>query len=67
LIIAGKGGTKEYAVASCTVDIRVTADTTDGKVVWCKSLKKEIVGEKIGLKIFSFTFSHEPRSSWNSW
>jgi curli biogenesis system outer membrane secretion channel CsgG len=53
LIVAGKGGTKEYAVASCAVDIRVT-DTTDGKVVWAKSLKKEIVGEKIGIEVFSF-------------
>ena len=53
LIIAGKGGTKEYAVASCAVDLRVT-DTTDGKVVWAKSLKKEIIGEKIGLEVFSF-------------
>ncbi len=53
LIIAGKGGIKEYAVASCAVDIRVT-DTTDGKVVWAKSLKKEIIGEKIGLEVFSF-------------
>ena len=53
LIIAGKGGIKEYAVASCAVDIRIT-DTTDGKVVWAKSLKKEIVGEKIGFEVFSF-------------
>jgi len=53
LIVAGKGGLKEYAVASCAVDIRVT-DTTDGKVVWAKSLKKEIVGEKIGFEVFSF-------------
>jgi len=53
LIVAGKGGTKEYAVASCAVDLRVT-DTTDGKVVWAKSLKKEIVGEKIGIEVFSF-------------
>ena len=53
LIVAGKGGTKEYAVASCAVDIRVT-DTTNGKVVWAKSLKKEIVGEKIGIEVFSF-------------
>jgi curli biogenesis system outer membrane secretion channel CsgG len=53
LIVAGKGGTKEYAVASCAVDLRVT-DTTNGKVVWAKSLKKEIVGEKIGIEVFSF-------------
>ncbi|MFW6295529.1 MAG: CsgG/HfaB family protein [Halanaerobium sp.] len=53
LIVAGKGGTKEYAVASCAVDLRVT-NTTNGKIVWAKSLKKEIVGEKIGLEVFSF-------------
>ncbi len=53
LIVAGKGGTKEYAVASCAVDLRIT-DTTNGKVVWAKSLKKEIVGEKIGIEVFSF-------------
>jgi curli biogenesis system outer membrane secretion channel CsgG len=53
LIVAGKGGTKEYAVASCAVDLRVT-DTTNGKIVWAKSLKKEIVGEKIGIEVFSF-------------
>ena len=53
LVVGGKGGTQEYAVASCAVDIRVT-DTTNGKVVWAKSLKKEIVGEKIGFEVFSF-------------
>jgi curli biogenesis system outer membrane secretion channel CsgG len=53
LLVGGKGGTQEYAVASCAVDIRVT-DTTDGRVVWAKSLKKEIVGEKVGIEVFSF-------------
>lgn len=53
LLVGGKGGIKEYAVASCAVDIRVT-DTTDGKVAWAKSLKKEIIGEKIGIEVFSF-------------
>lgn len=53
LVIAGKGGQQEFAVASCAVDLRVT-DSTTGKVVWAKSLKKEIVGEKIGLQLFSF-------------
>lgn len=53
LIVGGKGGIQEYAVASCAVDLRVT-DTTDGKVVWARSLKKEIVGEKIGFEVFSF-------------
>jgi curli biogenesis system outer membrane secretion channel CsgG len=53
LIVAGKGGTQEYAVASCALDLRVT-NTTTGKVVWAKSLKKEIIGEKIGFEVFSF-------------
>ena len=53
LIVGGKGGIQEHAVASCAVDLRVT-DTTDGKVVWARSLKKEIVGEKIGFEVFSF-------------
>jgi curli biogenesis system outer membrane secretion channel CsgG len=53
LLVGGKGGVQEYAVASCAVDLRVT-DTTNGKVVWAKSLKKEIIGEKIGFEVFSF-------------
>jgi len=53
LKIAGKGGSKKYARASCAVDLRVT-DTTTGEVVWSRSLKKEILGEKVGLQLFSF-------------
>jgi len=53
LRIAGKGGQQEYAVASAAVDLRVT-DTSSGEVVWAKSLKKEIIGEKISLEAFSF-------------
>lgn len=53
LRIAGKGGQTEYAVASCAIDLRIT-DTSSGEVVWAKSLKKEIVGEKIGFEVFSF-------------
>jgi curli biogenesis system outer membrane secretion channel CsgG len=53
LLVGGKGGTQEYAVASCAVDLRVT-NTTNGSVVWAKSLKKEIVGERIGFEVFSF-------------
>src|SRR6056297_1929699 len=53
LKIAGKGGSKKYARASCAVDLRVT-DTTSGEVVWSRSLKKEILGEKVGLQLFSF-------------
>ncbi len=53
LKIAGKGGSKKIARASCAVDLRLT-DTTTGEVVWSKSLKKEITGERVGLQIFSF-------------
>ncbi len=53
LTIAGKGGSKKFARASCAVDLRLT-DTTTGEVVWSQSLKKEIIGEKVGLQVFSF-------------
>lgn len=53
LRVAGKGGQQEYAVASSAIDLRVT-DTSSGEVIWAKSLKKEIVGERIGLEVFSF-------------
>ena len=53
LRVAGKGGQQEYAVASSAIDLRVT-DTSSGEVIWAKSLKKEIVGEKVGLEVFSF-------------
>jgi len=53
LKIAGKGGSTKYARASCAIDIRVT-DTTTGEVIWAKSLKKEILGKKVGLTLFSF-------------
>lgn len=53
LSIAGIGGTKEYAVASTALDLRLV-NTTTGKVVWAKSLKDQIVGEKVGIQAFSF-------------
>lgn len=53
LKIAGKGGSTKYARASCAIDIRVT-DTTTGEVVWAKSLRKEILGKKVGITVFSF-------------
>ena len=53
LRIAGKGGSQEYARASSAIDLRVT-NTTTGEVVWAESLKGEIIGEKIGLEVFSF-------------
>lgn len=53
LLVGGKGGVQEYAVASCALDLRVT-NTTSGKVVWARSLKKEIIGERIGFEVFSF-------------
>lgn len=53
LKIAGKGVSTKQARASCAIDIRVT-DTTTGEVIWAKSLKKEILGKKAGLTLFSF-------------
>lgn len=53
LIIAGKGGTQEYARASVALDLRVT-HLSSGEVVWAESLKGEIIGEKIGIQLFSF-------------
>jgi curli biogenesis system outer membrane secretion channel CsgG len=51
--IAGVGGSKEKAVASTAIDIRVI-DTTTSEVVWARSLKDKIVGKKIGVQAFSF-------------
>jgi len=53
LKIAGKGGSTKYAIATSAIDIRVT-DTTTGEVVWAKSLKKEILGKRVGVNVFSF-------------
>ncbi|MDI9485239.1 MAG: CsgG/HfaB family protein [Bacillota bacterium] len=53
LVIAGKGGTQEYARASVALDLRVT-HLSSGEVVWAESLKGEIIGEKIGIQLFSF-------------
>ncbi|MEC9489923.1 MAG: CsgG/HfaB family protein [Halanaerobiales bacterium] len=53
LTIAGTGGTKQYAIASTALDIRLV-DTTTGEVVWSTSLKDKIKGQKIGLESFSF-------------
>ena len=51
--IAGLGGSKEYAVASTAVDLRLL-DTTSGEVVWSRSLRDEIEGEKVNVQAFSF-------------
>lgn len=53
LIIAGKGGTKEYARATVALDLRVT-DLTSGEVVWAESLRGEVISEKVGVQLFSF-------------
>ena len=53
LSIASMGGSVEKATASTAIDIRVV-DTTTGEVVWARSLKDEIEGEKVGLQAFSF-------------
>lgn len=53
LVIAGKGGSTKYAKASVALDLRVINLTT-GEVIWAESLKGEIIGEKVGLQLFSF-------------
>lgn len=53
LNIGGLGGTREYAVATTAVDIRVL-DSTTGEVVWSESLKGKIEGERVGVQAFSF-------------
>jgi len=51
--IAGIGGSTEHAVASTAIDLRLV-DTTSGEVVWSRSLKDEIEGEKVGIEAFEF-------------
>lgn len=53
LRIAGRGGSQEYAVASAAIDVRVTNNST-GEVVWSQSFKQEVVGERVGISVFSF-------------
>lgn len=53
LVIAGKGGSQEYARASVALDIRVI-HLSSGEVIWAESLVGEIIGEKVGLQLFSF-------------
>jgi|GEM_PF-494131 len=51
--IAGLGGSKEYAVASTAIDLRLI-DASSGEVVWTRSLRDEIEGERVGVEAFSF-------------
>ena len=53
LVIAGRGGSTEYAKASVALDLRVV-DLTTGEVIWAESLQGEIIGEKVGIQLFSF-------------
>lgn len=53
LVIAGKGGSLEYARATTAIDLRLT-DVTTGEVVWAESLRGEIIGEQVGVQVFSF-------------
>jgi len=53
LVIAGKGGSQEYAGATVALDLRVT-DLTSGEVIWAESLRGEVLGEKVGIQLFSF-------------
>lgn len=51
--IAGLGGSTEYAVATTAIDLRII-DSTSGEVVWSRSLKDKIKGEKVDLQGYSF-------------
>ncbi|ADQ15222.1 CsgG/HfaB family protein [Halanaerobium hydrogeniformans] len=51
--IGAIGGTRQKAIASTAIDIRVI-DITTGEVVWADSLKGEVEGKKVGLQMFSF-------------
>lgn len=53
LVIAGKGGSTEYARATTAIDLRLT-DVTTGEVVWAESLRGEVLGEQVGFQVFSF-------------
>ena len=57
IAIAGLGGSSEYAVAKTAIDLRII-DSTSGEVVWSRSLKDEIRGEKVNLQAFSFMGSN---------
>ncbi len=53
LSIAGVGGSDEYAVASTAIDLRLV-DATSGEVLWSRSLRDEIEGERVGIETFEF-------------
>jgi len=51
--VSGAGGSAQYAVATAAIDLRIVESTT-GKIVFNKSLKKRIVGKQVGVNIFRF-------------
>ncbi len=51
--IAGIGGSKEKAIATAAVDLRLV-DTTTGEVIWARSLQGEVEGERVGAQAFTF-------------
>ena len=53
LTIAGIGGSREVAVASTALDLRLI-DTTSGEIVWAESLKGRIEGSRVNAQTFSF-------------
>ncbi|MFN2362955.1 MAG: CsgG/HfaB family protein [Halarsenatibacteraceae bacterium] len=53
LSIAGVGGSKENAVASTAIDLKLV-DTTSGEVVWSRSLRDELAGKRVGAEAFEF-------------
>jgi hypothetical protein len=51
--ISGAGGSVQVAVATAAIDLRIV-ETTTGRIVFNKSLRKSIVGKQVGVNIFRF-------------
>lgn len=51
--VSGAGGSAQVAVATAAIDLRIVESTT-GRIVFNKSLRKSIVGKQVGLNIFRF-------------
>jgi curli biogenesis system outer membrane secretion channel CsgG/SH3-like domain-containing protein len=51
--VSGAGGSAQVAVATAAIDLRIVESTT-GRIVFNKSLRKSIVGKQVGVNIFRF-------------
>jgi curli biogenesis system outer membrane secretion channel CsgG/SH3-like domain-containing protein len=51
--VSGVGGSAQLAVATAAIDLRIVESTT-GRIVFNKSLRKSIVGKQVGVNIFRF-------------